>query len=251
MPHLPQLTDGLIQLTTENPANEIGTLTMETLVTVLAIDEQFVAASEHKLTPLAIALFLKNTSDPLVNSIVTDMIKCLLANAHINDKVQQRLLPTLTSILSTQLAASATSCSSSASPTAEQTAAAGKDTSSLLVATLDLVTALVRSASTRPPLSDAAMNAFMLVVHLCLKSADTSILQSGGECLRAYMSNYMDQIVACKDEKVTSAFIDVSSSSSTICIQDLPVDLLVKVFEHLEQSHDLCTVQRGVYINAF
>ena len=181
------------------------------------------------------------------------MINYLLAKARINDKLQQRLLPTLTSILSTQLAASSIFSTSahSSSTTAEQTAAANKDTSSLLVATLDLATALVRSASTRPPLSDAAMNAFMLVVHLCLKSADTSILQSGGECLRAYMSNYMDQIVACKDEKVTSAFIDVSSSSSTICIQDLPVDLLVKVFEHLEQSHDLCTVQRGVYINAF
>ncbi len=45
----------------------------------------------------------------------------------------------------------------------------------------------------------------MLVVHLCLKSDDTSILQSGGECLRAYMSKCMDQIVACKDAKGTSA----------------------------------------------
>ena len=39
----------------------------------------------------------------------------------------------------------------------------------------------------------------------------------------------------------------MSITASTISIQDLPVDLLVKLFEHIE-SHDLCTVQQGIYI---
>ena len=61
-PHLPQIVDGLIQMLSHNSANQRGTLTMETLVIVLSIDEQFVGSVESKISPLAIALFLKNTN---------------------------------------------------------------------------------------------------------------------------------------------------------------------------------------------
>ena len=62
IPHLPRITDGLIHMITQNAANQVGSLTMETLVTVLGVDEKFVAAIEPKVAPLAIALFLKNTN---------------------------------------------------------------------------------------------------------------------------------------------------------------------------------------------
>ena len=62
VPHLPAITDGLIQMITQNAANQVGSLTMETLVTVLGVDEKFVATIEPKVAPLAIALFLKNTN---------------------------------------------------------------------------------------------------------------------------------------------------------------------------------------------
>lgn len=99
IPHLPQITDGLIQMITQNSTNQIGTLSMETLVTILGVNEEFVATVESKVSPLAIALFLKNTNDPLVNSIITDIIKVLINNPHTNNKVEQRLMPTLNSIL--------------------------------------------------------------------------------------------------------------------------------------------------------
>jgi hypothetical protein len=51
-----------MQMIMQNSSNEIGTLTMETLVTVLTIDDEFVATIEQKISPLAIALFIKNTS---------------------------------------------------------------------------------------------------------------------------------------------------------------------------------------------
>jgi len=101
--HLPQLTEGLLQMIMQNSNNQIGTLTMETLITVLQVDQQFVASIEAKVTPLAIALFIKNTNDPLVNSLITDIIKSLINNPYTISKVEQRLLPTLISILNTTL----------------------------------------------------------------------------------------------------------------------------------------------------
>lgn len=76
---------------------------METLITVLQVDQQFVASIEAKVTPLAIALFIKNTNDPLVNSLITDIIKSLINNPYTISKVEQRLLPTLISILNSTL----------------------------------------------------------------------------------------------------------------------------------------------------
>lgn len=101
--HLPQLTEGLLQMIIQNSSNQIGTLTMETLITVLQVDQQFVASIEAKVTPLAIALFIKNTNDPLVNSLITDIIKSLINNPYTISKVEQRLLPTLISILNSTL----------------------------------------------------------------------------------------------------------------------------------------------------
>lgn len=46
----------------QNSGNQIATLTMETLVTVLAVDDKFVESVEAKVSPLAIALFVKNTN---------------------------------------------------------------------------------------------------------------------------------------------------------------------------------------------
>lgn len=62
IPHLLQITEGLIQMITQNSNNQIGTLTMETLVTILAVDDKFVETIEAKVSPLAIALFIKNTN---------------------------------------------------------------------------------------------------------------------------------------------------------------------------------------------
>ena len=62
LPHLGQITDGLIQMIVQNSGNQIATLTMETLVTVLSVDEKFVESVEAKVSPLAIALFIKNTN---------------------------------------------------------------------------------------------------------------------------------------------------------------------------------------------
>lgn len=70
IPHLGQITDGLIQMIIQNSGNQIGTLTMETLVMVLSVDDKFVESIESKVSPLAIALFIKNTNGTLLTIII-------------------------------------------------------------------------------------------------------------------------------------------------------------------------------------
>lgn len=70
---------------------------------VLSVDEQFVNNMEAKISPFLIALFLKNTSDPLINSIITDTIKIIISNPYTNSKIEERIVPTLTSILTTTI----------------------------------------------------------------------------------------------------------------------------------------------------
>jgi len=62
MPPLPQITEGLIQMISQNSTNQIGYLTMETLLIVLGINEEYVGTIEAKICPFAIALFIKNTN---------------------------------------------------------------------------------------------------------------------------------------------------------------------------------------------
>ena len=60
--YLPQIGEGLIQMITENLSNPIGALALETLGIVLSIDEKFVVAIESKVSPLAIAIFIKQAN---------------------------------------------------------------------------------------------------------------------------------------------------------------------------------------------
>lgn len=63
---------------------------------------------------------------------------------------------------------------------------------------LDILQTLVRSSSL--PLSDALMNqAFPAAVQSTMKTDDNSTMQSGGECLRSYISVSMDQVVQWQD----------------------------------------------------
>lgn len=61
-PHLNLITEGLVNMITQNAQNQIGLLTMEALLAILNVNEQFVDSVESKVCPLAIALFLKNTN---------------------------------------------------------------------------------------------------------------------------------------------------------------------------------------------
>lgn len=192
IPHLPQIFDGLINMISQNSTNQIGYLSMETLLNALSINEEYVGTIESKICPFVIALFIKNTTDPLVNSLICDIIKSLLTNPYTNEKMEQRLLPTLVSILNTTISSK------------QQANNEPKDFSAILTSTLDLICVLLRNTK-QTQLPDLMSTAFFHIINLCIKADDTAILQSGSECLRAFVFKSVDQIVIWKDEKGTSA----------------------------------------------
>lgn len=246
-----------MQMIIQNPTNQIGTLSMETLVVVLSIDDQFLLSVESKVSPLAIALFLKNTSGsfelilfwPIFLFSVYYRSCCwfrsigqLDCDRHYKNNRNQRVhvqKDGRTSRAHFNKHSQSNTCLVEQSIRAKgcflfidcNYSFVSQSMSTLfnvfvsIKSTLDLITTVVRS-SNQVPLSDLTMSAFIHVINLCLRVDETAILQvmitlllcfefffilmnillkSGGECLRAYLSKSIDQIINWKDEKGTSA----------------------------------------------
>ena len=177
MPLLPALVDGLVHMAANfSQSSEILGLILENLTVVLSCDPSFTASQEAKVAPLAIAIFLRYSSDPVITTLSQDIFKVLAAIPACSGPLQGRLVPTLLSILNAQDNAQ----------------------SGLKSTALDVLGTLVRSSPL--PLSDPLMQAaFPAIVQAVLQSDDNAVLQSGGEALRAYMAAAPDQVVALTD----------------------------------------------------
>ncbi|XP_064488644.1 importin-9-like [Ornithodoros turicata] len=177
-PFLGSFTEGLLTLAMQF-SSDVLALVMEALSIVIAVDNEFTHSVESRISPLATAIFLKYNSDPVLVSICQDIFKELCRNPLCCGSLQQRLLPTLISILQ---------------------ASVDKIPSGLQGVSLDVLETIVRSSST--PLSDALINqAFPTALHCILHTDDNSTLQYGGECIRAYVSVAFDQIAAWRDDQ--------------------------------------------------
>ncbi|KAL1416150.1 hypothetical protein MTO96_006416 [Rhipicephalus appendiculatus] len=101
-PFLAPFTDGLISLSTQF-SSDVLALAIEALSIVITVDPQFTQTVENRVSPLAIAVFLKYNSDPILVSICQDIFKELCHNPLCCGALQQRLLPTIISILQAPL----------------------------------------------------------------------------------------------------------------------------------------------------
>jgi len=201
-PVLPATLDALINMcTTFNWSSEILGLVLENLTVVLACDPAFTATVEAKATPLAIAVFLKFGSDPVVASIVQDIFKVLAQTEGCLQPLEARLVPTLTSILDAPMTTASTANSEAGGGT---TGGGGGATPGLKAVALDILQTVVRSAafvkSETNAMSDLMMNrAFPAALNVTTNTDDNSVMQSGGECLRAFMSVAPDQVCGYVD----------------------------------------------------
>lgn len=226
-PYLQNMMEGLLAIA-QQFSSEVLALCLETLCVVLAVDKDFTASYESKVTPLAIAVFLKYTADPLVVSLTEDVFKVLSENPACIQPLQQRLVPTLVSILHASV---------DKIPMGSQAVA------------LDIVQRLVRSSQV--PLSDLLMNnAFPAAVQCTLKTDDNSTMQSGGECLRAFVSVSLDQVAAWQDGQghngiyyivqVISKLLDPKTSEFTATFVGRLVSILIsKLGSQLGENLDL------------
>ncbi|CAL1541790.1 unnamed protein product [Lymnaea stagnalis] len=176
VPYLQNILEGLISIATQFSTEVMG-LCLETLAVVVSVDEHFTASNENRLGPLSLAVFLKHAGDPFVVSLVQDIVKVLAGNPSCTAAIQARFVPTLNSILNSD--------SEKLSP-------------GLVSVSVEMVACLVRAVPL--PLSDTMMSSFMPVVHALLTTDDSATLQNGGECLRAFTSVALDQIIDLKDD---------------------------------------------------
>ncbi|XP_046405689.1 importin-9 [Ischnura elegans] len=178
LPFFPSITEPLLNLATMF-SYPVMRLVFESMVVILSIDQNFAASIESKVTPFTIAVFLKFNNDPIVTMLVQDVFKTLCTNPQSIGPLQQRLIPILVSILN--------------SPD-------DKVSLSLLSVTLDVLQTVVRYS--QPPLSSCLINnAFPAVINRVLHTEESAVLQSGGECLRAYISVSPDQVFNFQDNE--------------------------------------------------
>ncbi|XP_074498323.1 importin-9 isoform X2 [Sebastes fasciatus] len=180
-PFLPSILEGLVQLAAQF-SSEVLTLVMETLCIVCTVDPAFTTSAENKICPLTIAIFLKYNNDPVVASLAQDIFKELAQIEGCQGPMQMRLIPTLVSIMQ---------------------APSDKIPTGLCATSIDILTTVVRN--TKPPLSEMLVcQAFPVVAQCTLRTDDNTIMQNGGECLRAYVSVALEQIAQWRDEQGNS-----------------------------------------------
>uniref|UniRef100_A0A3B3XTU3 Importin N-terminal domain-containing protein n=1 Tax=Poecilia mexicana TaxID=48701 RepID=A0A3B3XTU3_9TELE len=201
-PFLPSILEGLVQLAAQF-SSEVLTLVMETLCIVCTVDPAFTTSAENKICPLTIAIFLKYNNDPVVAALAQDIFKELAQIEGCQGPMQMRLIPTLISIMQ---------------------APPDKIPSGLCATSIDILATVVRN--TKPPLSELLVcQAFPVVAQCTLRTDDHTIMQNGGECLRAYVSVALEQIAQWRDEQgnsglwyvmqVVNQLLDPRTSEST------------------------------------
>ncbi|KAG7472163.1 hypothetical protein MATL_G00105990 [Megalops atlanticus] len=225
-PYLPSILDSLVQLAAQF-GSEVLTLVMETLCIVCSVDPDFTASAESKICPLTIAIFLKHSNDPVVASLAQDIFQELAQIEACQGPMQARLIPTLVSIMQ---------------------APPDKIPSGLCAAAIDILTTVVRH--TKPPLSELLVcQAFPVVAQCTLGTDDSTTMQSGGECLRAYVSVALEQVGSWQDEQgrgglwyvmqVVSQLLDPRTSEFTAaCVGRLVSTLISRAGSQLGETLD-------------
>jgi len=189
-------------------------------------DAEFAFASQAKITPLAIAVFLKYTEDPFVLETVQDLIKALCQRKECLGPLQEKFIPTIVSILGLTGAAS----------TEKQDIA------------LDVLNTIVRY--TEPPLSNSLLEtAFPAIINCVMHTDDHAVMVAGGECLRSFINVSPEQIcsykngegVNCIMQVVATVLLNPMNSEMTAAGQvgRLVITIITKMGSMLGQNVDM------------
>ena len=223
-PVLPATIDALVDMCTSfSKSTEILGLILENMAVVLSCDASFTASCEPKVSPLAIAIFLKYSTDPVLTSLLQDIFRVIAETQGCLNSLETRLVPTLVSILDAPSSPDTSSIGSSPAPANNEGSfnfATGVTTGLQAVA-LDVLQTLVRASVVLPQptgttahpqesshqqpiakncLSDLLITrAFPAAIRATLHTDDNAIMQSGGECLRAFISVSPDQVCIYSD----------------------------------------------------
>uniref|UniRef100_A0A182STB4 Importin-7/11-like TPR repeats domain-containing protein n=1 Tax=Anopheles maculatus TaxID=74869 RepID=A0A182STB4_9DIPT len=172
-------------------------------------------------------VFQKYHDDRFLLEMVQDVLKILSQNPFCLLPLQDRIIPTLVTILNH-----------------DQTGADHQTLSPEIA--LDVLQTLVKYS--QAPLSDAMIeSAFPSAVHCILRAEDHSVMQAGGECLRSFLAVSPEQICRYKNGEglnyvlqVTTMLLNPMNTESTASfIGRLVITIITKVGNLLGDSVDL------------
>lgn len=204
--------------------NTVQGLLLETLTAIISYDTNVTAAISSKVVSLTIAMFLKYHDDRFILLMVQDILKILSQNPACQVPLQEKILPTVISILNSE----------------------GAQTSTMQDIALDMLATVVKYA--RGPLSNIMVgSAFPAAVHCILRNEDHSVLQAGGECLRAFLTVDPEHICGYNNGdglnyimQVTTMLLNPMNAESTAAfVGRLVVTLISKAGNLLGENVDL------------
>ncbi|XP_055594420.1 importin-9 isoform X2 [Uranotaenia lowii] len=223
IPKLEQVFESLLPLFSQSQ-NTVQGLLLETLTAVISFDTNVTANISSKVVSLIIAMFLKYHDDRFILELVQDILKILSQNPFCLIPLQEKIIPTIVSILGAQ----------------------GEQSTSMQDIALDILGTVVKYS--RGPLSAVMVeSAFPAAVHCILRSEDHSVMQAGGECLRAFLSVDPEQICGYKNGEglnyimeVTTMLLNPMNTESTAAfIGRLVITIITKVGNLLGENVDL------------
>ncbi|KAH8381947.1 hypothetical protein KR009_001132 [Drosophila setifemur] len=182
---LPGFLDGIMALVPGCKATVLALL-MEALTIMVKFDADFAYAAHGKITPLAIAVFLKYAEDPYVLENVQDLIRAVCQRKECLGPLQEKFIPTIVSIL----------------------ALTGEANTEKQDIALDVLNTIVRY--TKPPLSSTLLDsAFPAVINCVLHTDDHAVMVAGGECLRSFINVSPEQICSFKNGEGVNCIMQV------------------------------------------
>lgn len=233
--------DGILQMITDAQSIFMGLL-LETLGELLAFDVNFTAQTAPRVIPLVQTFFLKYYDDRFVLEHLQEILKIWSQNAYCRQPLQEKMVPTLVSMLTAK---------------ADQLNAPPQDIALDVLETIvkysngELVIICHKQSLTllsTAPLSDQLIeSAFPAAVNAILASDDHSVMQSGGECLRAFLYVSPEQVSTYQNGQglrqilqVTTQLLNpMSTEFSAAFIGRLVITLITKAGAYLGDQIDL------------
>lgn len=169
-------------------------------------------------------MFLKYHDDRYILELVQDILKILSQNPFCLAPLQEKIIPTVISILNGE----------------------GQQAVGMQDIALDILGTVVKYS--RAPLSSGMIeSAFPAAVQCILRTEDHSVMQSGGECLRAFLTVDPEQVCSFKNGEglnyimqVTTMLLNPMNTESTAAfIGRLVITIISKVGNMLGENVDL------------
>ena len=185
---------------------------LEALNQCLHYEVAFVEAVDGQIIPLIASAFTKYYNDPHLGTVVEETFTLLANNPLFLKLLQEKFIPDSIKVISS---------TQNEFPT------------SMISATMDILSKIIR-ASVAPLLVYFFDTVFTTLVLTTLRSDDNSILQSGGECLRAFLASDAEGLISWHDQDGT-----------------LGLNYIIKVIEHLldPKNSEFSAVYVGKLIN--